>query len=141
MPELSVTATENAIMLACLSEGKTEIRLAAAEPHVQDLCHFLNKMGAKIRGIGTYHLCIEGVKNLKGITHRIIGDYLEAGTFAIAAAITQGDVIIKGVKTNIDFHSVALDDSTFKTGQYTTDFLTKRNIVKKVRERAKIPQD
>lgn len=97
LPELSVTATENAIMAAVLAEGKTEIRLAAAEPHVQDLCLFLNKMGAKISGIGTNNLQIEGVRKLHGVTYYITGDYLEAGTFAIAAVITKGDVLIKGI--------------------------------------------
>lgn len=97
LPELSVTATENAIMASVLAEGKTEIRLAAAEPHVQDLCLFLNTMGAKISGIGTNNIEIEGVNKLKGTTYGITGDYLEAGTFAIAAVATQGDVLIKGI--------------------------------------------
>lgn len=104
MPELSVTATENVIMVAALSEGDTEIHLAAAEPHVQDLCRFLNKMGAKISGIGSHILKIEGVKKLKGITYKITGDYLEAGTMAVAAAITNGDVIITDFNTD-DLHS------------------------------------
>lgn len=99
LPELSVTATENAIMAAVLAHGDTEIRLAATEPHVQDLCHFLKKMGAKISGIGTNILQIEGVKTLKGAKHKIIGDYLEAGTFAIAAVATEGDVKISGFNT------------------------------------------
>lgn len=97
LPELSVTATENAVMAAVLAKGKTEIRLAAAEPHVQDLCRFLNKMGAKISGIGTNILCIEGVNSLKETKYKITGDYLEAGTFAIAAVATKGDVEIKGI--------------------------------------------
>lgn len=97
LPELSVTATENALMMAAMAEGETEIRLAAAEPHVQELCLFLNKMGAKINGIGTNSLKIKGVKNLHGITHKITGDYLEAGTFAIAAVATKGKVKINGI--------------------------------------------
>lgn len=97
LPELSVTATENAVMAASMAEGETEIRLVATEPHVQDLCYFLQKMGAKIKGIGTNVLTIKGVKNLKGATYAIAGDYLEAGTFAIAAAATQGDVKILGI--------------------------------------------
>ena len=100
LPELSVTATENAVMCACLAEGKTEIRMCATEPHVQDLCHFLNKMGAKITGIGTNNIIITGVKALRGTTHSIIGDYLEAGTFAIAAVATEGDLYIKGINTD-----------------------------------------
>ncbi len=100
MPEMSVTATENSVMLAALTPGKTEVRLAAMEPHVQDLCKFLNKMGAKIEGIGTHHLVIEGVKELKGTTYSITGDYLEAGTFAIASLVTHGEVTVKGIQTN-----------------------------------------
>ncbi len=97
LPELSVTATENAIMVSVLAAGKTEIRLAATEPHVQDLCHFLKKMGAKISGIGTNNLKISGVKSLKGCTYKITGDYLEAGTFAIAAVATKSEITIKGI--------------------------------------------
>lgn len=97
LPELSVTATENAVMAAVLASGETEIRLAASEPHVQDLCHFLVKMGAKITGIGTSTLKIQGVKSLKGVKYTITGDYLEAGTFAIAAVATRGSVVIKGI--------------------------------------------
>lgn len=96
MSELSVTATENIVMAACLAEGETEVRLAASEPHVQDFCQFLNKMGAQIKGIGTNFLKINGVQKLHGARHEITGDYLEAGTFAIAAAITNGDVEITG---------------------------------------------
>lgn len=97
MSELSVTATENVVMAAVLAEGTSIIRLAAAEPHVQDLCNFLNSMGAKISGIGTHELTIKGVKSLKGGQYSITGDYLEAGTFAIAAALTNGEVEIKGI--------------------------------------------
>ncbi len=100
LPELSVTATENAIMMAVLAEGETEIRLAATEPHVQDLCNFLKKMGAKISGVGTNNLKIKGIKKLKGVTYSVTGDYLEAGTFAIAAVVTKGDVVVKGIKTS-----------------------------------------
>jgi len=99
LPELSVTATENAVMAAVLAKGDTEIRLSATEPHIQDLCNFLNKMGAKISGIGTNIIKIKGVKSLKGVHYKITGDYLEAGTFAIAAVATKGDVTIKGINT------------------------------------------
>jgi len=99
MPEMSVTATENAIMMAVLAPGHTELKLVAAEPHVQDLCHFLNFMGAKISGIGTHYLSIEGVGGLHGGEYTITGDYLEAGTFTIAALITGGTVKIEGIPT------------------------------------------
>lgn len=104
MTELSVTATENVLMAAACAQGQTTINLAAAEPHVQDLCRFLNKMGAKITGIGSHNLTIYGSRSLKGTTYKITGDYLEAGTFASAAAVTNGDVIIKGINPS-DLHS------------------------------------
>ncbi|MBU2524337.1 UDP-N-acetylglucosamine 1-carboxyvinyltransferase [Patescibacteria group bacterium] len=94
LPETSVTATENAIMAAVLAKGETQIRLAASEPHVQDLCRFLNKAGAKIRGIGTHNLTIDGVKSLKPVTYSITSDYIETGTLAIAAVLTKGNVTL-----------------------------------------------
>lgn len=94
--EFSVTGTENLIMAAVQAEGITEISLAAAEPHVQDLCNFLNQAGADIKGIGTHNLTIRGVKELKGISYTIIPDQIEAGTFAIAAAASRGEVEIDG---------------------------------------------
>jgi UDP-N-acetylglucosamine 1-carboxyvinyltransferase len=97
MPEISVTATENALMLASVIKGKTQIRLAAAEPHVQDLCKFLNSMGAKITGIGTHYLQVEGTAELTGAEYEITGDYLEAGTFAIAGLLTKGEIEIEGI--------------------------------------------
>jgi len=97
LPEFSVTATENAIMAACLAEGETTIKTAAAEPHVQDLIAFLNKMGAKIQGSGTHELKIQGVKKLKGARHQLIPDQIEIGTWAIAAAVTRGQVSIRPI--------------------------------------------
>ncbi len=97
MTEASVTATENAVMAAVLARGATTIRLAACEPHVQDLCHFLNSMGAKIEGIGTHTIVIHGVKKLHGTTYRVTSDYLEAGTLVLAAAITKGEVDVLDV--------------------------------------------
>jgi len=97
LPEFSVTATENALMAASLAEGRTIIKLAAAEPHVQDLCNFLNKIGAKISGIGTHVLIIDGVKKLHGAEHTIIPDQIEAGTFAVLAAATRGEIKIKNI--------------------------------------------
>jgi len=97
LPEFSVTATENAVMAAVLAEGKTVIKLAAAEPQVQDLCQFLNRIGAKIRGIGSHTLEIEGVKKLNGGEYEIIPDQIEAGTFAVAAAVTHSKLTISGI--------------------------------------------
>ena len=95
MAEASVTATENALMAAVMAEGRTEIRWAAMEPHVQDLCHFLVALGAKIEGIGTHTLIVEGGQLLTGAEHTVISDYIEAGTFIIAAVLTNGDVQVK----------------------------------------------
>jgi len=94
---LSVTATENAIMTAVLARGKTQIRVAACEPEVQDLVKMLRKMGAKIKGEKTHCVDILGVKKLNGASHRIIPDRIEAITFAIAAIITRGNVVVERI--------------------------------------------
>ena len=97
LDEMSVTATENILMAACLAQGETEIKMAAAEPEIEDLAHFLNKMGAKIQGAGTHVIKIKGVKKLKGASYKVIPDRIEAGTLAIAAAASKGEVEIKNV--------------------------------------------
>ena len=98
--EASVTATENAIMAAVLAEGETTIRNAASEPHIQELCHFLNKLGAKIDEIGSNTLKITGVKKLHGGEFTIGADYLEVISFVGAAVVTKGNIRIRnaGVK-------------------------------------------
>lgn len=97
LQEASVTATENAIMAACLAQGQTTIRRAASEPHVVDLCQFLIKMGAKIAGIGSNVLAIEGVAKLTGTTHKVRPDHIEVGTFVILASISGGQIVISPV--------------------------------------------
>jgi len=89
MHTVTVTGTENLLMAAVLAEGTTVLENAATEPEVQDLCHFLNSMGAKISGIGTATLTIEGVESLHGCEHTIIPDRIEAGTYLAAAAVTR----------------------------------------------------
>src|SRR6266571_7352547 len=91
----TVTGTENILLAAVLAEGRTEIFNAAREPHVQDLCRLLVKMGARIEGIGTERLVVDGVRELGGAEHTVIADYLEAGTYAIAAAAAGGEVRIE----------------------------------------------
>ncbi|MGB2783219.1 MAG: UDP-N-acetylglucosamine 1-carboxyvinyltransferase [Atribacterota bacterium] len=91
----SLGATENIMMAACLAEGITTIENAAKDPEVVELGHFLNKMGAKVEGLGTDLIKIEGVKKLHRIDYSIIPDRIEAGTYMIAAAITGGDVLIE----------------------------------------------
>lgn len=91
----SVGATENVIMAATLAEGKTVIENAAEEPEIVDLVTYLNSMGANIKGAGTNVIRIEGVKELKGATHTVIPDRIEAGTYLIAAAMAGGDVYVE----------------------------------------------
>jgi len=88
----TVTGTENLLMAAALAEGTTVLENAACEPEVEDLARLLTAMGARIEGTGTPTLTIHGVPALRGATHRIVADRIEAGTFAVAAAITGGDV-------------------------------------------------
>jgi UDP-N-acetylglucosamine 1-carboxyvinyltransferase len=95
LDEASVTATENAVCAATLAEGETIIRNAASEPHVQGLCNMLVSMGAKIEGIGSNILYIEGVTSLRGATKRIGPDYLEVGSFISLAAVTGGELTIE----------------------------------------------
>ena len=96
----SVGATENIMMAAVLAEGDTTIENAAEEPEITDLANFLNKMGCNVRGAGTDTIKIKGVKTLKELSHRVIPDRIEAGTFMVAAAITGGDVIIENIITD-----------------------------------------
>lgn len=91
----SVGATENVIMAASMAEGKTIIENAAEEPEIVDLVTYLNSMGADIRGAGTNVIRIQGVKELKGATHTVIPDRIEAGTYLIAAAMAGGDVYVE----------------------------------------------
>jgi UDP-N-acetylglucosamine 1-carboxyvinyltransferase len=93
--EASVTATENTIMAAVLAPGETILDNAAGEPHTRDLCHLLNLMGARIEGIGTNQLRIQGVDRLRGAEYTIGADYMEVGSFIGAAAVTGGEIRIR----------------------------------------------
>ena len=95
LDEASVTATENGLCAAVLADGVTVLHNAASEPHVQALGNLLNAMGARISGIGTNTLTIEGVKTLEGANHRISADYLEAGSLLALAAVTGGELVIQ----------------------------------------------
>jgi len=95
LDEASVTATENTLMAAVLAEGTTIIRNAASEPHVQNLCHMLNGMGAQISGIGTNCLTIQGVRRLGGGEFRVEADYLEVISYVGATVVTGGEVRIR----------------------------------------------
>ena len=95
LDEASVTATENAIMAAVLAEGDTTIYNAAAEPHVQDLCRFLNNLGAQIEGIATNSLAIHGVDTLHGGEFVIPSDHIEVGSYIGLAAVTRSELVIR----------------------------------------------
>ncbi len=94
LDEPSVTATENAVMASVAATGTTILRNAASEPHVQDLCHFLVAMGARIDGIGTNQLTIEGGRSLRGAAHRLGPDHIEVGSFIGVAAVTGSELRI-----------------------------------------------
>jgi UDP-N-acetylglucosamine 1-carboxyvinyltransferase len=96
----SVTGTENLMMAASLALGETIIENAAKEPEVIDLTCLLNKMGAKIQGAGTHIIRIEGVEKLSSAEHQVIPDRIEAATFAAASAITKGNILIRGARTD-----------------------------------------
>ncbi|WP_284178222.1 UDP-N-acetylglucosamine 1-carboxyvinyltransferase [Rhabdaerophilum sp. SD176] len=96
-PKVTVGGTHTALMAAVLARGTTLIRNAAREPEVTDLAECLVKMGARIKGIGTAELEVEGVANLHGATHRVLPDRIEAGTYAFAAAMAGGDVMLEGI--------------------------------------------
>jgi len=100
-PSVSVGATETALMAATLARGTTVIGNAAREPEIADLCHCLIAMGAKIMGIGTAELTVEGVSQLHGAEHRVMADRIEAGTYAIAAAIAGGNIELVGARRGI----------------------------------------
>jgi len=96
--EASVTGTETALLAAASAKGVTEIRHAATEPHVVELCEFLAKMGAGVTGIGSSRIRVEGVPKLRGAQHRLGGDYIEAGSWAVVGAITGGEIAIEGCR-------------------------------------------
>jgi UDP-N-acetylglucosamine 1-carboxyvinyltransferase len=100
-PLVTVTGTENLLMAATLAKGQTKLINVAREPEIADLAHCLIAMGAKISGIGTDTLVIEGVDCLEGITHQVIADRIEAGTYAMAAALTGGEIRLKGARLDL----------------------------------------
>ena len=95
LDEASVTATGNAIMAAVMAEGTTVLENAASEPHIQGLCAMLQAMGARIEGIGTNRLTIEGVDSLSGCDHTLLADHTEVGSFIGLAAVTGGEILIR----------------------------------------------
>lgn len=110
LDEASVTATENILMASVLAKGKTEIYNAASEPHVVDLANMLNMMGAKIEGAGTNRILVEGVEALHGAEVSVGCDYIEAGSYIVAAAVTGGELTL----TNIDPKPFEILENAFK---------------------------
>lgn len=100
LDEASVTGTANIIMAATLAKGQTTVYNAACEPYIQQLCKMLNRMGAKISGIGSNLLCIEGVDSLNGTTHTMLPDMIEVGSFIGMAAMTGSEINLKNVSPN-----------------------------------------
>ncbi|HRU71820.1 MAG TPA: UDP-N-acetylglucosamine 1-carboxyvinyltransferase, partial [Kiritimatiellia bacterium] len=98
LDEASVTATENLVMAAALAKGTTRLYNAACEPHVQDLCRMINAMGGRISGIGTNLLTIEGVESLHGTEQRVGPDYIDAGSYMVAALVTGGELTVEDVE-------------------------------------------
>jgi UDP-N-acetylglucosamine 1-carboxyvinyltransferase len=109
----TVLGTANVMMAAVLAKGETHIESAACEPEIEDLANFLNKMGAKITGAGSHMIHIEGVEKLHGADHTVIPDRIEAATFLTAAAMTGGDVQVKGARAD---HLCAVWDKLEETG-------------------------
>ncbi len=109
----TVLGTANVMMAACLAEGQTVIESAACEPEIADLAGFLVSMGARIEGAGTHRLVIDGVEHLQAAEHRVIPDRIEAGTFMIAAAISNGEVKITRVEPD---HMIAVVDKLREVG-------------------------
>lgn len=123
LKEFSVTATENLMMAACLTKGKTIIKGAACEPQVQDLGKMLGKMGAKINGLGTHTIIIKGREKLKGTVHQIIPDPIETGTFIVAGCLTPGKVTVKNIC--LDHLDLFLD----KLEELGVNFKKKKNSI------------
>src|SRR5262249_28687467 len=97
LDEASVMATENAVMAAALTPGKTMISNAASEPHVQDLCRFLRRLGARIDGVGSNVLQVTGVDGLGGGSYGVGPEHIEVGSFIGMAAVTGGEVTVEGI--------------------------------------------
>jgi len=110
LDEASVTGTANVIMAAVLAEGTTSIYNAACEPYIQQLCKMMNAMGAKVSGIGSNLLTIEGVKELHGCKHRVLPDMIEVGSFIGLAAMTQSEILLK----NVGYEHLGMIPDVFK---------------------------
>lgn len=131
--EASVTGTETAVLAAATIDGTTDIRHAATEPHVVELCQFLRKMGAEVTGEGSSRIRIGGAK-LHGAEHRLGGDYIEAGSWAVVAAITGGEVAIEGAREeDIEVVAAVLKRMEVECGMRDGVFIVKPSKARCVR--------
>ena len=122
-PKISVGATENVLIAACISKGETKLRNCAIEPEINDLINFLKKMGCKIKKIGKRGIDIVGVEELKSTVHKVIFDRIETGTYIIAAALTKGKLKIKNINPKIMLTEIRL---LHKMG---VDIIKKKNYI------------
>ena len=124
--EASVTGTETALLAAASAKGFTQIRHSAMEPHVVELCEFLAKMGAGLTGIGSPRIGVEGVPKLHGAEHRLGGDYIEAGSWAVVAAITGGEIAVDGARDeDIEVVAAVLNRMNVECGMRDGVFVVK----------------
>ena len=132
--EASVTGTETTLLAAASVPGMTEIRHAATEPHVVELCEFLAKMGAGVSGIGSSKIRIEGTSRLHGATHTLGGDYIEAGSWAVVAAISGGEIAIHGAREeDVEVVAAVLTRMNVQCGMRNGTFEVKPSKPKAVR--------
>ncbi len=132
--KVSVGATQNVMMAACLAKGETVIKNAAKEPEIVDLAQCLTAMGARISGAGSDIMTITGVQELHQANHRIIGDRIEAGTYAVAAGITGGEITIRGVNLSLfDGFSDILTESGIELREESDNVVVARAVVDKIK--------
>jgi UDP-N-acetylglucosamine 1-carboxyvinyltransferase len=132
--EASVTGTETALLAAATVEGTTEVRHAATEPHVVELCEFLRKMGAGVSGEGSSYVRVEGRPTLHGADHTLGGDYIEAGSWAVVSAITNGEVAIEGAREqDMEVVAAVLKRMNVECGMDDGVFVVKPSTPKAVR--------
>ncbi|HSL23239.1 MAG TPA: UDP-N-acetylglucosamine 1-carboxyvinyltransferase [Vicinamibacterales bacterium] len=135
--EASVTGTETALLGAAVASGRTTIRHAAGEPHVGELCEFLTKMGALVSGAGGHTLVVEGGARLRGAHHRLRGDYIEAGSWGVIAAVTGGEVEVTGARAE-DMEPIATVirglgvPCTFDDDRFTTEGLREPPAIRRI---------
>jgi UDP-N-acetylglucosamine 1-carboxyvinyltransferase len=132
--EASVTGTETALLAAARASGVTEIRHAATEPHVVELCEFLAKMGVGVSGIGSSKIRVEGIDKPRGAVHELGGDYIEAGSWAVVAAITSGELEIVGAREeDIEVVAAVMQRMRVECGMRDGVFFVKPSKPKAVR--------